>query len=99
MLQAVRETRALVILLDITGVPVVDTAVAQALIQCASAARLLGAEVVLVGVRSEVAQTLVTLELGMEVLVTKSNLQAGIAYALGRVGLRIVPEGAPPLKR
>jgi GAF domain-containing protein len=92
LLQAVRETRALVILLDITGVPVVDTMVAQTLIQCASAARLLGAEVVLVGVRSEVAQTLVTLEVGMEGLVTKSNLQAGIAYALGRVGLRIVPE-------
>jgi anti-anti-sigma factor len=90
LLEAVRQTRALVILLDITGVPVVDTAVAQAIIQAANAARLLGAEVVLVGVRSEVAQTLVTLGVSMEGLVTKSNLQSGIAYALGLVGRRIV---------
>jgi len=92
LLEAVRQTRALVILLDITGVPVVDTAVAQAIIQAANAARLLGAEVVLVGVRSEVAQTLVTLGVNMGGLVTKSNLQSGIAYALARIGLRIVPE-------
>jgi len=99
LLEAVRQTRALVILLDITGVPVVDTAVAQAIIQAANAARLLGAEVVLVGVRSEVAQTLVTLGVSMEGLVTKSNLQAGIAYALGLVGLRIVPEEMVVKKR
>jgi anti-anti-sigma factor len=98
LLEAVRRTRALVILLDITGVPVVDTAVAQAIIQAANAARLLGAEVVLVGVRSEVAQTLVTLGVSMEGLVTKSNLQSGIAYALRRIGLRIVPEELLPEK-
>ncbi len=98
LLHAVRQTRALVILLDITGVPVVDTAVAQALIQSANAARLLGAEVALVGVRAEVAQTLVSLGVSMEGIVTMANLQAGIAYALGRVGLRIVPEGLLPKK-
>lgn len=98
LLHAVRQTRALVILLDITGVPVVDTAVAQALIQTANAARLLGAEVALVGVRAEVAQTLVSLGVSMEGIMTMANLQAGIAYALGRVGLRIVPEELLPKK-
>lgn len=93
LLHAVRSRRARVVLLDITGVPLVDTAVAQAILQAAEATRLLGAEVVLVGVRSDVAQTLVTLGLGMLGVVTKANLQAGMEYALERLGLRIVAQG------
>jgi len=98
LLEAVRQQRARVVLLDITGVPLVDTAVAQALLQSADATRLLGAEVVLVGVRSEVAQTLVTLGLNMEGLVTRANLQAGIEYALDRVGREIVARKEPELE-
>jgi len=91
MLEAVRRQRALVVLVDITGVPLVDTAVAQALLRAAEAVRLLGAEMVLVGVRSEVAQTLVTLGVDMSALVSRGTLQSGIEYALGRLGLSIVP--------
>lgn len=90
MLEAIQRQRARVVLLDITGVPVVDTAVAQALVRAAEAGRLLGAEVVLVGMRPEVAQTLVTLGVSLEGLVSRANLQAGVEYAFGRLGLRIV---------
>jgi GAF domain-containing protein len=89
LLEAVRQQRTRVVLLDITGVPVVDTGVAQALLQAANATRLLGAEVVVVGMRSEVAQTLVTLGVGIEGLVTRANLQAGLEYALRQVNLHI----------
>ncbi|MGC8874492.1 MAG: GAF domain-containing protein [Chloroflexia bacterium] len=92
LLEAIQRQRARVVLLDITGVPVVDTAVAQALVRAAEAGRLLGAEVVLVGMRPEVAQTLVTLGVSLGGLVTRANLQAGVEYALGRLGLRIVPD-------
>jgi len=89
LLHAVRSQRARVVLVDITGVPLVDTSVAQSILRAAEATRLLGAEVVLVGVRSDVAQMLVTLGLSMSGLVTKADLQAGMEYALGQVGLRI----------
>ncbi len=89
LLEGVRRQRAHVVIIDITGVPVVDTVVAQAVVRAAEATRLLGAEVVLVGMRAEVAQTLVTLGLDMAGLSTKANLQMGIEYALGQLGLRI----------
>jgi anti-anti-sigma regulatory factor len=69
-------------ILDITGVRIVDTQVAQALLQAAQAARLLGAQVVLTGIRPEVAQALVHLGADLHTMVTHSNLQSGIAYAL-----------------
>jgi rsbT co-antagonist protein RsbR len=68
--------------MDITGVRVVDTQVANALLRAAQAARLLGAEVVLTGINAEVAQTIVQLGVNMDQIVTRCNLQAGIAYAL-----------------
>ncbi len=92
MLEEVRRQRALVVLVDITGVPLVDTAVAQALLRAAEAVRLLGAEMVLVGVRSEVAQTLVTLGVDMSAVVSRSTLQSGVEYALSRLGLAIVAQ-------
>ncbi|MGB9722649.1 MAG: GAF domain-containing protein [Chloroflexia bacterium] len=92
MLEAVRRQRAQVVLVDITGVPLVDTAVAQALLRAAEAVRLLGAEMVLVGVRSEVAQTLVMLGVDMSAVVSRGTLQSGVEYALGRLGLAIVPQ-------
>ncbi|WP_434427679.1 PAS domain S-box protein [Nannocystis pusilla] len=74
------------VILDITGVPVVDTAVANALLRAAQAARLLGAEVILTGIRPEVAQTLVNIQADFSDLITRGNLQSGIAHALGRGG-------------
>jgi rsbT co-antagonist protein RsbR len=84
LLTGISQHQASIAIVDITGVSVVDTAVANALIQAAQAVRLLGAEVVLTGIRPEVAQTLVSLGTNLEGVVTRSTLQMGIAYSLDR---------------
>jgi len=81
LLHGVSSTRARIAILDITGVPLVDTQVANVLIQAAQSVKLLGAEVVLTGIRPEVAQTLVGLGVNLSGITTMSNLQRGIAYA------------------
>ena len=68
-------------IIDITGVPTIDTHVASAIIKAAQVMRLLGAEAVLTGVRPLVAQTLVGLEIDLSSIVTRSTLQSGIVYA------------------
>ena len=78
-LGALERSAAQTIILDITGVPVVDTQVAQGLLQVVAAARLLGARVVLVGVRPEVAQALVGLGVDMRSIRTFSDLQSALA--------------------
>ncbi len=88
LLAGVQRHRAQVAILDITGVPVVDTAVANSLLRAAQASYLLGAEVILVGIRPEVAQTIVGLGVELRGLVTMSDLQSGIEYALRRMGAR-----------
>lgn len=85
-----------VVILDITGVPVVDTGVANHLLQMARAVKLLGAEVVLVGIGAEIAQTIVQLGVELRDVTTRANLQAGISYALERQGFAIAPVGAKP---
>lgn len=84
ILRGVSESRARFVILDITGVLVVDTAVAGALLRTAHAARLLGTEVIITGIRPEIAQTLVQIEANFERLVTRGTLQSGIAFALGK---------------
>ncbi|WP_050429245.1 PAS domain S-box protein [Chondromyces crocatus] len=81
-------------ILDITGVKIVDTQVANALVGVARAARLLGAKVLLTGISPAVAQTLAALSLDLHDLVTLNTLQSGIAYAL-----RLKREGASPVRR
>jgi rsbT co-antagonist protein RsbR len=81
LLSGVSARRASVAILDITGVSVVDAHVADALLQAARAVRLLGAEVVLTGIRPDVALTLVGLGLDLTGIVTKGTLQAGILHA------------------
>ncbi len=90
LLQGVAGRNAKVVLLDITGVPVVDTSVAHYLIQAARSVRLLGAEIVLVGIRPEIAQTIVQLGVDLTGIVTMADLQGGVAYALEQLGLAIV---------
>jgi rsbT co-antagonist protein RsbR len=92
LLTGIQENSAEVVIIDITGVPIVDTAVANHLIQATRAATLLGAHCVLVGVSAEVAQTLVQLGVNLSTLVTRSNLQAGITYALARQGREITTQ-------
>jgi rsbT co-antagonist protein RsbR len=89
LLQGIAEYRAEIALLDITGVPVMDTTVANVLVQTAQAARLLGATVILTGIGPTIAQTLVSLGVDLTGIITRSSLQDGIAYALRqRVKLR-----------
>ncbi|HNP86578.1 MAG: STAS domain-containing protein [Chloroflexi bacterium SZAS-1] len=88
-LEQIVVSRADVLILDITGVPVVDTGVANYLIQMARAVNLLGAQVVLVGIGAEIAQTIVQLGVELRNIVTRSNLQAGIEYALRLRGYAI----------
>lgn len=90
LLESVSTYRARVAIVDITGVPLVDTAVAGALLRAAQGVRLLGATPILVGIRPEVARTLVEMGLGFEGLVTRSSLQEGLVDALGLLGARIV---------
>lgn len=82
LLYGVAEYKARVAIIDITGVKVVDTQVASALIQAAQAARMLGAEVVLTGISPEIAQTLVSIGAELTAMKTKATLQEGIRYAL-----------------
>lgn len=84
LLTGIGEQKARAAIIDITGVKVVDTQVAGALLQAAQAARLLGAELILTGISPEVAQTLVQIGADLSGLATRGSLQSGIAYALGR---------------
>jgi rsbT co-antagonist protein RsbR len=82
MLTEIQRQRARIIILDITGVPIVDTHVASVILRSANAARLLGAETVLVGMRPELAHTIVGLGINLNHFVTRSDLQSGLRYAL-----------------
>jgi rsbT co-antagonist protein RsbR len=83
-----------VLILDITGVPVVDTGVANYILQMARAVTLLGSKVVLVGIGAEIAQTIVQLGVELRDMTTLANLQAGIAYALAQQGFAITATGS-----
>jgi len=91
LLSGISEQQADVVIMDITGVPVVDTSVANYLLLAARAARLLGAQIILVGISAEVAQTITQLGADLSSIVTRANLQSGIEYALGLLGLAIAP--------
>jgi rsbT co-antagonist protein RsbR len=81
LLEGVQRTRAAVVILDVTGVAVVDAPVADALVRAARAVGLLGARVVLTGIRPEVAAALVSLGTDLMGLVTRGTLQDGIRHA------------------
>lgn len=81
LLHAIRDHRAKIVVMDITGIPVVDSRVANHLIQSVDAARLMGAKVILTGLSPEVAQALVTVGVNLERVNTQSDLQSGIEEA------------------
>ncbi len=91
LLQSVTSARARVVILDITGVPVFDAEAAQLVIRLAQAVRLLGSEMILVGVSSEIARTIVELGVDLKGLKTLGTLQTGLAQALAVRRLKIVP--------
>jgi rsbT co-antagonist protein RsbR len=82
LLDGVTRHQARLAILDITGVAVVDTQVAQALIQVAQAVKLLGSQVMLTGIQPQIAQTLVQLGVDLRGIITRGTLQHGIAEAL-----------------
>ncbi|NLP51479.1 RsbT co-antagonist protein RsbRA [Bacillus sp. RO1] len=93
LLQGVVKHRAEVVLIDITGVPVVDTMVAHHIIQAAEAVRLVGAKCLLVGIRPEIAQTIVNLGINLDQIITKNSLKKGIETALEMTNRQIVTVG------
>jgi len=94
-LHAIEQARARYLLLDITGVPVVDQQVAGGLTQVVHAAQLLGCVVVLVGIRPEVAQAIVSSNLDLQQVVTLSTLQSGIAYTMQGARSRPIDRPTP----
>ncbi|WP_437604003.1 PAS domain S-box protein [Sorangium sp. So ce590] len=84
LLRGVVAQRAATVILDVTGVPVVDAEIADSLLRAAQAVKLLGAEVILTGVGPEVAQTMVGIGIDLREIVTLSSLQSGLHHALGR---------------
>jgi rsbT co-antagonist protein RsbR len=93
LLHRITETSSQVAVLDITGVPIIDTQTAQHLIETISAVRLLGADVILTGVRPTIAQTLVHLGIDLSNVKTRSSLTAGLRVALNILNLAVTPQG------
>lgn len=86
LLQRIVETGSEIAIIDITGVPTVDTLVAQHLLKTVTAIRLMGADAIISGVRPQIAQTIVHLGLDLQGIVTKANLADALALALRRTG-------------
>jgi rsbT co-antagonist protein RsbR len=102
LLQRIVETGAPIAIIDITGVPTVDTLTAQHLLKTVAAARLMGADCIISGIRPQIAQTIVHLGVELEGVVTKSSLADAFAVALKRNGLsvqRAVDERKPAQAR
>ena len=93
LLRGIRTNRAKVVVIDITGVPVMDANVANHLVQTVEATRLLGALVIITGLSPEIAQTLVTIGVDLGKMNTVGDLQGGIEEAERLLGYKVVPLG------
>src|SRR5579864_455334 len=93
LLRGIRTNRAKVVVIDITGVPVMDANVANHLVQTVEATRLLGATVIITGLSPEIAQTLVTIGVDLGKMNTVGDLQGGIEEAEHLLGYKVVPVG------
>ena len=89
LLQKIVETESQVAIIDITGVPTVDTLVAQHLLKAVTALRLMGADCIVSGVRPQIAQTIVHLGVDLQGMTTKANLADALSLALKRTGVTI----------
>jgi rsbT co-antagonist protein RsbR len=87
LLQKIVETESQIAIIDITGVPTVDTLVAQHLLKTVTALRLMGADCIISGVRPQIAQTIVHLGVDLQGVTTKANLADALALALKRTGV------------
>lgn len=93
LLQAIVDRSARVVVLDVTGVPLIDTTVAQHLIRTVAAAKMMGAAVVVTGFSPEAAQTLTNLGLDLAELDTRGSLRSGVAEGLTLLGLKVAASG------
>jgi rsbT co-antagonist protein RsbR len=89
LLEKIVETGAAIAIIDITGVPTVDTLVAQHLMKTVAAARLMGADCIISGIRPQIAQTIVHLGVDLSAVTTKASLADAFSIALKRAGARI----------
>ena len=89
LLEKVVETGAKIAIIDITGVPTVDTLVAQHLLKTVAAARLMGADCIISGIRPQIAQTIVHLGINLADIITKATLADAFAIALQRTGAKV----------
>jgi rsbT co-antagonist protein RsbR len=92
LLQKIVDTGAAIAIIDITGVPTVDTLVAQHLMKTIAAARLMGADCIISGIRPQIAQTIVHLGVNLEDVITKATLADAFVIALERTGSSIIKQ-------
>lgn len=89
LLQRIVETESTIAIIDITGVPTVDTLVAQHLLKTVAATRLMGADCIISGIRPQIAQTIVHLGVELQDVATKATLADALALALQKLGLSV----------
>jgi rsbT co-antagonist protein RsbR len=99
LLEQIVSNAASIAIIDITGVPTVDTLVAQHLLKAVSAARLMGAECIISGIRPQIAQTMVHLGVELHEVVTKATLADAFAVALKRTNRKVVKDREPEAPR
>ncbi|MGZ3755876.1 MAG: STAS domain-containing protein [Mucilaginibacter sp.] len=89
LLQAIVDTESSIAILDISGVPTVDSLVAQHLLKAVSATRLMGADCIISGIRPEIAQTIVHLGIDLSQIITKASLASALQYAFKSLKLEV----------
>ena len=94
LLQTIVETRSEIAIIDITGVPTVDTLVAQHLLKPVAAARLMGADCIISGIRPQIAQTMVHLQIDLSTVSTKASMADALREAMRRSGFAVVKSKA-----
>jgi rsbT co-antagonist protein RsbR len=99
LLEAIVSTRSDYAIIDITGVPIVDTLVAQHLLKTVAAARLMGADCMISGIRPQIAQTIIHLGVDLSEVTTKATLADAFAVALKRGGFRVVKAASKETER
>jgi rsbT co-antagonist protein RsbR len=99
LLQRIVDSGASIAIIDITGVPTVDTLTAQHLLKTVAAARLMGADCIISGIRPQIAQTIVHLGVELGSVITKATLADAFAIALRRLGLAVQKTAAAPARR
>src|SRR5258708_15521530 len=98
LLQEIVRSGASIAIIDITGVPTVDTLVAQHLLKTVAAARLMGADCIISGIRPQIAQTIVHLGVALGDVITKANLADAFVVALQRTGVSSATNGGAPAR-